>query len=338
MRSRAAYLRVGLFVVAATGILIGLVLFLGGSRVSQGAKFETYFRESVQGLDVGAPVKFRGVTIGQVTEIGLVRAEYGQPDDPEELRHATYQLVLVRYVIDLRRLGPAPDTVQAVQSGLRARLASQGLTGLSYIELDFVDPKQFPVQAVPWVSRDTWIPSMPSTLSQVQDAAQQFAAKLNRIDFEALAGAMQGLVGDLRQEMAEGDVRRTLTRAADLLETLRGTVQAAQIPELTDDLRRTSTSVRDLAQSREVKTLLTNLAASAARLSDSLKQLPQVVASINTTARRAGDSTADVQASLVPLLRDMQAAAANLRDTTETLRRYPAQVLLGGPPPRENRQ
>ena len=63
------------------------------------------------------------------------------------------------------------------------------------------------------------------------------------------------------------------------------------------------------------------------------RKLPALIASVQATAQRAGNSTSDVEQGLVPLLRDMQATAQNLREMTESLRRYPAQVF-GQPPPR----
>ena len=64
--------------------------------------------------------------------------------------------------------------------------------------------------------------------------------------------------------------------------------------------------------------------------------LPALIASLDATLKRANNGTSDVQAELIPVLRDAKAAAANLRETTETLRRYPASMLLGAPPPRAN--
>ena len=81
--------------------------------------------------------------------------------------------------------------------------------------------------------------------------------------------------------------------------------------------------------------MLANLSTAADRLAEGASKLPALITALEATSRRAGNSTADLQQSLVPMLRDMQATAANLRETTEALRQDPAQVLLGGPPPRE---
>ncbi len=125
---------------------------------------------------MGAAVKYRGVTIGQVTEIALVAAEYGQtppgaaPADAID-DGSDYRDVLVRFEIDTTRIGHLPAIQALVQQGVRARIAPQGLTGLSYLSLDFTDAQKYPAMTVPWTPRYQYIPSVTSTLSLVQDAA-----------------------------------------------------------------------------------------------------------------------------------------------------------------------
>ncbi len=65
----------------------------------------------MQGLEVGAAVKYRGVTIGRVTDIGLTSAEYGGRQ-PIQLERNTYRLVFVRYAVDTKKVGQMPDTAR----------------------------------------------------------------------------------------------------------------------------------------------------------------------------------------------------------------------------------
>src|SRR5947207_15813521 len=126
MEARALYIRVGALIVGGVGLLVALIWFLGSNQIRHGTLYESYFSESVQGLEVGAPVKYRGVTIGRVTDIGLVSAEYSR-DEPLEIQRSTYRLVFVRYSIIPARVGRLPATETAVRTGPRARIASQGL-------------------------------------------------------------------------------------------------------------------------------------------------------------------------------------------------------------------
>jgi len=331
MLVRGVYLRVGLLILGGIALLVGLIWFLAGTQISHGTQFESYFSESVQGLEVGAPVKYRGVTIGRVTEIGLVSAEY-RSGEPINTESNTYRLVFVRSTVDTTKIGQVPDASEAVALGLRARLASQGITGLSYLELDFVDPARYPAQAVPWQPNVTYIPSMPSTLTQVQDAAQQVLAKLNRVDIDKLAVELTALLTDLRADFAKGDVHQTLAETEALLRTINETVHTADLPGLTAEIRQTSTTLRNTLQGQEVQKLLTNATLAAERLATAAARLPSLIASVQATAQRAGNGTSDLEQGLVPLLRDMQATTQNLREMTESLRRYPAQVFEQPPP------
>jgi ABC-type transporter Mla subunit MlaD len=330
----ATYLRVGLMLVVSVVLGVALVMFLGRNQVSGGLGYETYFRETVQGLDVGSPVRFRGVQLGQVTEIRLAAAAY--PAQAASVQDTQTRLVVVRFAVDPNKLGRVPETSAAVTAGLRTRLAAQGITGLVYLELDFVDPERFPVQPVPWQPQFAIIPSMPSTISQFQDAAQQLAAKLQDVDIPHLAASLQGLLDDARTQLGGGELGQTLAEAALLMRTLRAGAEAAELPALAGELRATVAALRNLAGGDQSRELIAATTKSAERLSEAVTRLPALISSLETAVRRVNNGTADAQAELLPALRDARAAAASLRDTTETLRRYPSS-LLSAPPPRDRR-
>ncbi len=328
MNQRALYLRVGALLAFSAALLIGLVLMLTGDRWHTGHAYETYFRESVEGLDVGAPVKYRGVTLGHVTNIGLVSAVYGATAD-EQVMDPTYRLIVVRFKIDPRRVGKLPDTETAVKTGLRAKLANQGLTGVMFLEMDFLPPNQYPVQAVPWTPLDDYVPSVPSTFAQLQDTVMQVLNRLEKIDAATLVRHLDDLIEDLRQDLAKGgDVHAVLAQARTTIADVQARVDAADVPALSADLRRTSEAITQLAQGGPTRDLVAQTRAAVARL-------PKLIDSLTQTANRADGGLADIEAQLMPILRDVRAAAANLREMTDEIRRDPGSVLLDAPPPKD---
>ncbi len=329
---RGTYLRVGVLVLAGLALLVGAVLFLGGNKIAHGRPYETYFRDSVQGLDVGAPVKYRGVTIGAVTQIGLSSAAYGR-GAPDEIRRATFRTVFVRFEIDTSRVGQPPDDA-TVQEGLRTRIAPQGLTGQSYIELDFANAQRFPVLEVPWQPRYTYLPSMPSTLSQVQDAATVLLGKIQQVDIDGLASGVLGLVTDLRGTLRDGDGHALLVQATATLKSVQTALAEADVPALSGELRQTLGSARALAQGPQTRDLLRSATAATDKLALAAARLPQLIASLDAVSRRADTGSADLESGLVPLLRDARTAVSALRQASEDLRRDPGQVVFGGAPPR----
>jgi ABC-type transporter Mla subunit MlaD len=319
MEGRATFLRVGLLVAAGAALLIGLVWFLGGTRIRGGTVYESYFEESVQGLEVGVAVRYRGVAVGRVTAIGLVTAEYGNSIDTK-VDPATYRLVFVRYLVDPKLLGRVPDTASAVKSGLRARLASAGLTGVRYIELDFVNPARNPVAAIPWEPEGEYIPSVPTTLSQVEDATKILIEKLNRIDIVALSDSANRLMTDLD---------KLIGQAGDQL-------HAADLAGLAADLRETSAALRGLANNPDIGRTLAGTAAATEKLTQAIAKLPPLILSAQGVTARTDSTVADTQQALVPLLRDLLTTAAGLKEIMASLRRDPTQLLTGQPPPRQN--
>src|SRR5689334_16598280 len=170
MKTKAGPTIVGAFVIGAFVLgIVALLAFGGVSFFSKPERFMVYFDESIHGLDLGSPVKLRGVRIGRV--VGLnVRYE-------SEKNRSTVAVVceLNRDIITDNRgdkldLSSRAELQKLVDRGMRARLEIQALaTGLLFVGLDFVDPKEYPPPPVPEVTpRYVVVPFMPSAITEFQ--------------------------------------------------------------------------------------------------------------------------------------------------------------------------
>lgn len=336
---RSLYLRVGMLVVAGTVLAIGFILFLtSGTFGTRQMVFETYVRESVAGLDVGAPVRFRGVAVGRVTELGLASVIYGMSEGGAE--NSANRLVVIRFALDPSRYGNAP-VEQAVQAGLRVRMASTGVTGVSYLEADFVDPERFPPLAVPWTPAFPYIPSIPSTISQVTSAAERLMSRLSDVDIDALFSSATGLLEDLRRQVGgQGDLGVTLREAALTMTALRNAIEGAALADTVGDMRQAANRIgsageaaQALLSGPEVSNTVAQIGQAAADLRVAVARLPAVIQSLELALRSVRGTTTDAQADLGPILRDLRATVSALRDTADQLRRSPSQSLFGQPPP-----
>ncbi len=328
------YLRVGALILVGAGLAVGFVLFFTAGRLrSNAVTYETYLRESVQGLEIGAAVRFRGVRLGQVTEIKLAAAEYPPPSTSAATNDAAYQRVLVRYALDLTGFQDVPGTEQAVEAGLRARLATQGITGVGYVELDFVQSGRSPAEPPPWQPIYPVIPSQPSTVAQVTSAAEQLVQRVSDAPIEAILRDAAGLLVDVRGQLNGGDVGRTLQEVQQLLATLRGAVEGVDLPGVGRELRAAVTDLRSIVNGPEVRGTLRNANATLDAARNGLERLPATIQTIERAARAVNVVVADINGDLTPTLRDLRGAAGNLRDTTEGLRRAPAASLLAPPAP-----
>ncbi len=336
---RKLYLRVGMLVVVGAALAVGFILFLtSGSLRGQQTIFETYIRESIAGLDVGATVRFRGVPVGRVTELGLVAVVYGAaaqgPDD------TTARLVLIRFAVDPERYGNT-SVEQAVAAGLRVRIASTGVTGLSYLEIDFTDPERAPPIDVPWTPRYPVIPSVPSTITQVTSAAERLMTQLADLNLGVLINTATGMLNDIRDQVSgQGDLSTTLRDASATMVALRAAIEGADLAATVRDLRTAANNVgaageaaQTLLSGPEVAGAATSIGQAANDLRTAIARLPAVIQSLELTLRSARGVTGDTQADLGPLLRDLRATVSSLRDTAEALRRSPSQSLFGDPPP-----
>lgn len=324
MELSSASFRVGAFVLGGIACLVALFLFLSGGLFQGGTVYETYFSESVQGLTVGTPVKYRGVPVGDVTYLGLVAMDYA-PDIRAVEKQKQYRQIVVRFRLNFKKVGPV-DMEKGVQAGLRAQIRPQGITGLSYIDLSFVNPQTYPPETVPWTPEYPVIPSVPSQLTQVQDAAEKVFNSLSQVDIAKMSDNLTQLIASLNQEMSSGDGKEALANANELLTNLNQAVKQSDLPA-------TAASIRNLADGRQTQQILAQLNQTTAQLAKVSAQMPALVNASQAAVNQASETTADVQARLLPILQSMKTTMDNLRDLSASLSANPGQVILGAPPP-----
>ncbi len=343
---QVSYFKLGLFVVIATVIAIIGVVALGGGKFFQKRNIvETYIDESVQGLDVGSPVKFRGVLVGNVEEITLSSAEYS----------TRRSYVLVRVGISRNVFGfplgdpDNPTFVAEIKRGLRVRLAPQGLTGQAYLEADYLDPKQNPPLTIDWDPKYAYIPSARSQLTQLSDAVQRILHNVEQVDIQRLTSAMEN--------------------SLKTIDKLAGTANfdkiGAQVITLLAELRQTNTELRQIVAAPELRTAIKDaaVAAGTAReilehadkpLTQLVNDLPKASEGVNQLVQRLNEVSASLPETntqfrqtlgrlnslVVAQQQDIKRTVENLRSTSESmkeiidnLKTYPSQTLFGAPPP-----
>jgi phospholipid/cholesterol/gamma-HCH transport system substrate-binding protein/paraquat-inducible protein B len=213
--SNPNYFRLGLFVLAAIGVLIAVILIFGsGQLFKRSFTIETYIKQSVTGLDTGAAVRFRGVAIGQVTSIGLSGDIY-EKDLPIENRR---EYVVVRMQIFGDKIeDSALETF--IKDNLRARIKSMGITGVNYIEFDFVNSASLvPPLAYSWKPTYPVIPSLPNQTDEIISGIQKLISSLNEMNIDQTEKKFDALLGNLNVLLA-GDAKNNsgvITAVRDL--------------------------------------------------------------------------------------------------------------------------
>lgn len=336
------YRRLGLFVLVTLALVAGILFVLGGRSLFQPTFiFETYFDESVAGLEIGAPVNFRGVPLGQVTEIVTASALY-QGDVPLVKRKS---YIVVRAKVSgssaAQTAQMEKDTRENVELGLRVQTQLAGITGQQYLALDYFDPKTHPPLEFDWTPKYPYVPSVPSLTGTIIANAQSFIASLNEADVKDLGQNLNKLVVNLNAKLDKVPVAEIFTELEGALKSARRTIDrvdrviaGAPIDETVQNLASASARLDKLLANPGLHQTVDNVAALTERLRKigESGELDRVVRNIDETIQRLDGMLGDNQYDVRTILQDLRVTANNLRTLSETVKRYPAGALIGGPP------
>ncbi len=303
MATEARKVQVGIFVLVALVLGTTTLIWVGASRFFEDTStMVSYFAESVQGLDPGSAVKYRGVPTGRVERVAIA------PDGE-----------LIEVVMAINR-----ENIKALKGdpSLRATLELSGITGLRYIEIDRRTGDA--LEQAPTLSfkpRYDVMPSARSSFRAIQTALGDVYDKFIQIDVAGISTdaratlqAVRGLLTDPRLDALlthfEGTARSTEQVANNLQQMTAGVELGPAVQQIT-------------AATTEARRLLAGLSESGVT-----SQLSTTLERVNRLALSTQQTVVATQAAIERLDRSL----ATLQSLSEEVRRQPSLLLLSAPP------
>ncbi len=358
MTQNANYFKLGLFVILAFCLGVGFLLMFGaGEFLKKEILAETCFDESVQGLDVGSEVKYKGVRIGTVKSITTPVKVYQVPS----------RCVLVVFALDPEAFtatgdqDPADAIQAAVDQGLTVYLSFKGITGAAFLETDYRPGVAEPGDLA-WTPDNLYIPSRKSSIKRLSDAVNMILENLTDINLIGMTHNLEELLDTLNRKTAEFDLAgisaQTSAMMAEIQNTgriLSDTIDSPQVHQMIQDaggsFSRIQTLVTDI-QDPVTRTLedLGHAAASARNLTRDLEdrtdtrltalaqQVDGLMESLNTTIAMLENLVWLNSDTINRTLSNFEHTSENLKQMSLEIRRYPARLLLERPPKRQEEQ
>ena len=339
MKRKANPTLIGTFVVAGIALIaIAIITLAGSNYFTRKERTVMYFSGSVYGLQVGAPVVFRGVRVGSVESIEV---SYDRSADAFSI-----PVVAVLDSDAVRGLdGKHSDADEAelalpalVERGLSAQLSMQSLlTGLLYVDLDLRPKLDGQLRG----TRRDYI-EIPTTATAIQNLREQFdGMDFRRIaeDISAIASSARAVVGGPQLKQAMDDlaaITSTFNRISNRLDK--------RIDPMADELQRSLVATRKAMDGLgQAAQSVNNTAEGLGKTSDQVSDLLAPNAPLVTNLQRAADEVARTATSLREAtsgdsrlmtgadqaLGDLSRAARALRDLAEALEQQPDSLVRG---------
>ena len=310
---------IGAFVLGAIAILVTGIFLLGsGNFFRETTNYTLFFDGSVNGLSVGAPVKFRGVTIGRV------RGVFAVMDVPTE--EIQIQVEIETDTNSFRTVSTANVSEEDIpvsrlvrDRGMRAKLKSQSfLTGQLYVDFDFYPGS--PITMVDFHTDYPELPTLPSDMERFQRAADQLAERVQEIPLEQIATSLIATLEGVERIINSSDVTQSI-------EELRSTL--TQTRALVERLNRESGPLVNSAR--------ITLDEATKTLRSFEERLGPLADAATTTLQKADRSLSTLQpdsylaVELNRTLLDLRKAARAIRRLAETLDQNPNSIVFGRP-------
>ena len=326
MQNTKRYFRIGLLTSGGFLVLLGVMFFLGlADEFAPKIHFVTTFSESVQGLTKGAAVKFKGVPIGTVERISILSGEkiirVDMLIDPE---------VFVTQNVkdnDMRFAQALKFCQRSKEAGLCCFMDMAGITGMRYIEMDYVAPNKKRKNPLPEINERNVIyyPSVPSTFNNIVDSVAVSLDKIANIDVNKLTSELENNLLALNNILNDPALKVTIERL-DVISKNVETLTSNFSENITgQEMKRLINGVNENLENinRLSRALHDKLQPVDARLLNS--QLSEVL----TSGKLLMDSLRDDTGDAVRAMQQLNATLDNFNELIDDLKRDPSSLIRG---------
>lgn len=294
MSTEAHKFKVGLFVMGGALILVAALIWLGASKfLSETRLYVTYFDESVQGLEVGSPVKFMGVVVGAVKDISV--AKDGR---------------LIEVLMETER------TMQA-EPDMRAQLAMAGITGMKFVEITRA-PESKTIE-IDFKPAQEYIPARASSTAELFAAVQNVYEKVMGVDFEGISTEVKGSFASISGRMNDPQIDRLLKALADTAERVRYLASKKETENSIDEMEKALAQLRILVQGLSQQVASVDLKGTFEGVDNAVMNLNQIIDRLDN--------------EMAAVMINLRRTTDNLARITEKISEDPAQTILGEPAP-----
>jgi phospholipid/cholesterol/gamma-HCH transport system substrate-binding protein len=330
MANRKTKFFVGLFMAGGISIAIVAIIWLGMSRIfEKGSYYAVYFDESVQGLSVDSPVKYRGVSIGRVEKIRVA------PDS---------RLIEVILIIE--------SEIKA-ENDMVAQLKVVGITGSMFIELDrhkAGDESRTPELRFP--TEHPVFATRPSDISELFRGIDDIVQKLNMLDIGGISDRIKVTLEHIDQSVVSADVADLSAKLKKAIDDIDRDVAdlSTKLKKTIDDIDRSVVDLDLPGISSDVKTALGSLNQDLdpqrwhkilSGIEETINGLKGATDNVNALLENTKGTVGETEAGIVSINRhlgiigrNLEQSSINLNLLLENLAANPSQVLFSEPPPR----
>jgi paraquat-inducible protein B len=326
MKTRLNPALAGMFVLGTAGLMVvALLSFRSSHLFFKPRRFVAYFNESVQGLDTGGAVKLRGVRVGRVVAIRVQYDSKARESQVAVVGELDQNVITDRAGQSIKITDRA--TLQRlIEDGLRAKIDLVGITGLQFVELEFLDPRQFPAPPMEIEAEYPVVPTVRSGMSELIANLSKIASDLNKVDFAELSRELKSLLASANRQVGDLDLKHMVakvTAAAESIEVLAGSTEAKAAFA---NLNKTATDVQGLVATldTQVEPVRTELLRTLHSFHDAAESVHKLLGPRSALGEEA-----------VRTLQQVRETAESLQQLAEFLERNPNALITGKRPAKE---